>query len=388
MVYIHIPFCRSFCTYCGFYSEILRGNGCGSLENGFVEALLKEISGRADEINADLNTLYIGGGTPSVLPLTVFRRIIDALAEAGCRAPFDEFTVEVNPEDIVRRGEEYAEGLLSLGVDRISMGVQSFDDRVLRWMNRRHDAAKARRAWSILRSAGFKNISIDLIFGYDTACIPGMEKVDGEEFWKESLEQALDISGDGVLPSHISAYQLSTEPGSALEKLIARGKYIDAPEELCRRQYDLMCETFAKNGYHHYEVSNFALPGKEAVHNSAYWNYVPYVGLGPGAHSFSLTGGRAVRRWNNSDLAAYISDPLHTHGSEILDEEQVRIEKIMLALRTDKGIAGSFLRGDASSMAACHRLTDSGLLVPCGDDRLRIPENQFFISDNIISDLV
>ncbi|MGM9748874.1 MAG: coproporphyrinogen-III oxidase family protein [Candidatus Cryptobacteroides sp.] len=388
MVYIHIPFCRSFCTYCGFYSEILRRNDCGSLENSFVEALLSEIRGRADEISTELNTLYIGGGTPSVLPLTVFSLIVDALAEAGCRAPFDEFTVEVNPEDIVRGGEEYAEGLLSLGVDRISMGVQSFDDRVLRWMNRRHDAEKVRRAWSILRSAGFTNISIDLIFGYDTSCIPGMEKVDGEKFWKKSLEQALDISGDGILPSHISAYQLSTEPGSALEKLISRGKYIDAPEDLCRRQYDLMCETFAKNGYHHYEVSNFALPGKEAVHNSAYWSYVPYVGLGPGAHSFSLTGGRAVRRWNNADLGAYISDPLQSHGSESLDDGQVRIEKIMLALRTDKGIAGSFLRSDASSMAACRRMIDSGLLVPCGDDRLRIPENQFFISDNIISGLV
>ncbi|MGN1210648.1 MAG: coproporphyrinogen-III oxidase family protein [Candidatus Cryptobacteroides sp.] len=388
MVYIHIPFCRSFCTYCGFYSEILRRNGCESLGDGFVEALLAEIRGRADEIGTNPNTIYIGGGTPSVLPPTVYARVLDVLSEAGCRAPFDEFTVEVNPEDIVAGGEKYAEALLALGVNRISMGVQSFDDRVLRWMNRRHDAAKARQAWSILHKAGFRNISIDLIFGYDTASVPGMETVDATAFWRCSLEQALDISGDGSLPPHISAYQLSCEPGSALEKLIVRGRYQEASEEMCRTQYDIMCDVFRKAGYHHYEVSNFALEGMEAIHNSAYWSYVPYVGFGPGAHSFSMSGDRPVRRWNNPDLQEYIGNPVSSYGCETLDASQERMEKIMLALRTDKGIAEDYLLSDASCMSACRRMMDAGLLVPCGGGRLRIPENQFFISDSIISGLV
>lgn len=353
-----------------------------------MDALLAEIRGRAEEIGTNPNTLYIGGGTPSVLPPGVLARVLDVLAEVGCKEPFDEFTVEVNPEDIVAGGVEYAEGLLALGVNRISMGVQSFDDRVLRWMNRRHDAAKARQAWSILRKAGFGNVSIDLIFGYDTALIPGMETVDATAFWRRSLEQALDISGDGTLPSHISAYQLSCEPGSALEKLIARGKYREASEELCRNQYETMCDVLRDAGYHHYEVSNFALEGMEALHNSSYWSYVPYAGFGPGAHSFSMSGGRPVRRWNNPDLRAYLDNPLSSSGREILDASQERMEKIMLALRTDKGIAGDYLLGDASSMSACRRMMDAGLLVPCGEGRLRIPENQFFISDSIISGLV
>ena len=172
MIYVHIPFCRSFCTYCDFYSEVAAK--CRGAEDvlkqeamfgKFADALVLEMRHRADEISNEVNTLYIGGGTPSVLPLCVFERILQILKDVGHGGPYDEFTVEVNPEDIVEKGEEYVKGLLELGVNRISMGVQSFDDGILKFMNRRHDAQTARRAYAILENAGVMNISIDLIFG-------------------------------------------------------------------------------------------------------------------------------------------------------------------------------------------------------------------------------
>ena len=301
MIYLHIPFCESFCVYCGFFSVIPREN---CLE-AFADAVTAEIEARRDEIAATVavNTLYIGGGTPSVLPLDVLSRIVGALPEGaaspgrgvpakpvaarghmngwiaegetgrsaerrgfGGTAPsrdalWEEFTVEVNPEDIVTKGEEYASGLRELGVNRISMGIQSFDDGILRWMNRRHDAAAAEEAFRILRRAGFDNISVDLIFG--------LSKLD-EKTWTDTIDRTLALG-----PEHISAYQLSVEEDSVLEKLISKGKYTEAPDDLCRRQYDILCERLGAAGYRHYEISNFALPGREAIHNSAYWRRVP-----------------------------------------------------------------------------------------------------------------
>ena len=167
MIYIHIPFCRSFCTYCYFYSEI--ASRCCRDEQArferFASALSAEIASYAGVEAGSVNTLYIGGGTPSVLPLSVFERVVGALRDHGFGGPYDEFTVEVNPDDIVEKGEAYVEGLLRLGVNRISMGVQSFDDEILRWMNRRHDSAAAREAYAILERAGVPDISVDLIFG-------------------------------------------------------------------------------------------------------------------------------------------------------------------------------------------------------------------------------
>ena len=279
MIYVHVPFCRSFCTYCDFYSEVAakcRKNE-SELFDGFAQALYAEAKARGHEITDETNTLYIGGGTPSVLPLSVFKGLLDALSEAGHGGPYDEFTVEVNPEDIVEKGEAYVEGLLKLGVNRISMGVQSFDDGILKFMNRRHDADTARRAYAVLENAGVRNISIDLIFG-----LPQLS----DEQWADTLKKALEISPSGVLPQHISSYQLSVEPGSMLARMVEKGMWSEASDELCERQYSILCETLAQAGYHHYEISNFALPGHEAVHNSAYWRHVPYVGLGPGAHSY------------------------------------------------------------------------------------------------------
>ena len=379
MVYVHIPFCRSFCTYCGFYSEVAPKCRETQFEE-FASALVKEIEIRHQDIqgvfaSGDVNTLYIGGGTPSVLPLTVFEKLLAALV----RSKFDEFTVEVNPEDIVEKGQDYVEGLLELGVNRVSMGVQSFDDRLLKWMNRRHTSLQAVQAYRILESAGVDNISIDLIFG-----LPQLT----DELWDDTLEKALAISSSGNLPKHISAYQLSVEEGSMLEKMISKGMCAEAPEEECRRQYEKLCRVLQQAGYEHYEISNFAMPGYQAKHNSAYWKHVPYVGLGPGAHSF-LDG---KRLWNADDLSAYLKagsngDFSEIRGSETLDQEQKKIEKIMLGLRTAAGVEEEFLRDSCTGAVLAEALAN-GNLEALGNGMVRIPEDRFFISDNIISSII
>lgn len=437
MIYVHIPFCKSFCTYCGFYSET------SACYDRYVEALLGEIDSRKSEFDAtmDVNTLYIGGGTPSVMPLPLLCRVVEALKDESGSRNFDEFTVELNPEDVIQRGEAYAEALLGMGVTRASMGVQSFDDVVLRWMNRRHDAETAVRAYRILEKSGFRNISIDLIFGlpelgpdsqtrhsdsflghsdsqpkhsdFLSGRFSGHRGKDGyvpfldERLWRETILRALDISASGMLPSHISAYQLSVEPDSALDGMIADGRCRETSEESCARQYEILCEELSAAGYHHYEISNFALPGMEARHNSAYWRHVPYVGLGPGAHSLSiLPDGHRCRSWNSPDLKLYLETfaPLGQRdtgcsGQETLSPVQLGIENVMLGLRTSLGCPLPELVS-ACDRARLDSAISSGHLVPVpGSSELsgledgtaqyyRIPEKYFFISDGIISELL
>ena len=393
MIYVHIPFCRSFCTYCDFYSEV--AVKCRKAEDAikqeslfgaFAEALAKETVSRADEISDEVNTLYIGGGTPSVLPLSAFNSLLEALRSVGHSGRFDEFTVEVNPEDVVEKGPGYIEGLMKLGVNRISMGVQSFDNEILRFMNRRHDADTAVSAYAILEQAGVKNISIDLIFG-----LPQLSS----QRWRETVDKALHISSQGNLPGHISSYQLSVEPGSMLAKLVERGQWSEAEDGLCHEQYSILCEMLSTAGYHHYEISNFALPGYEAKHNSAYWRHVPYVGLGPGAHSMliipqSPSATAFKRMWNREDLTVYIQDPMSVQDGEDLTAEQVVLEKIMLGLRTSDGVAENYLRANCDVAELAKALREGNLepVTVAGHCNLRIPENRFFVSDAIISALV
>lgn len=387
MIYLHVPFCGSFCTYCDFYSEICRSR---QAFNEYADAVIAEIRDRRKELEMNMsaqdavNTLYIGGGTPSVLPLDVLSRIVGAVSQterlslvtepAEVTTPtelFDEFTVEVNPEDIVEKGREYVRGLLALGVNRISMGIQSFNDDILRWMNRRHDAGNAVKAFHILRESGVRNISIDLIFGISQLT---------DETWKDTIEKALELS-----PEHISAYQLSIEEGSALAKMVADGRYVEASEEQCRRQYDILCRCLGRSGYHHYEISNFAKPGFEAVHNSAYWRRAPYIGLGPGAHS--LTGN--VRSWNSQELPHRSPDgssATYSRTSETLSPEDIRVERIMLSLRTDKGLKAAELYSLADR-AVINSLLSEGALEKQGAS-IRIPESRLFTSDEILRELI
>lgn len=406
MIYLHVPFCGSFCTYCDFYSEICRSR---QAFNEYADAVIAEIRDRRKELEMNMsaqdavNTLYIGGGTPSVLPLDVLSRIVGAVTEpVEVTTPtelFDEFTVEVNPEDIVEKGREYVRGLLALGVNRISMGIQSFNDDILRWMNRRHDAGNAVKAFHILRESGVRNISIDLIFGISQLT---------DETWKDTIEKALELA-----PEHISAYQLSIEEGSALAKMVADGRYVEASEEQCRRQYDILCRCLGRSGYHHYEISNFAKPGFEAVHNSAYWCRAPYIGLGPGAHS--LTGN--VRSWNSQELPHRQQDETsscnpdrisscnpdstscqtssrnpsgklatYSRNFETLSPEDIRVERIMLSLRTDKGLEAAELYSLADR-AVINSLLSEGALEKQGGS-IRIPEDHLFTSDEIIRELI
>ena len=415
MIYLHVPFCGSFCTYCDFYSEICRSR---QAFNEYADAVIAEIRDRRKELEMNMsaqdavNTLYIGGGTPSVLPLDVLSRIVGAVSQTEqlslvtepveVTTPtelFDEFTVEVNPEDIVEKGREYVRGLLALGVNRISMGIQSFNDDILRWMNRRHDAGNAVKAFHILRESGVRNISIDLIFGISQLT---------DETWKDTIEKALELS-----PEHISAYQLSIEEGSALAKMVADGRYVEASEEQCRRQYDILCRCLGRSGYHHYEISNFTKPGFEAVHNSAYWRRAPYIGLGPGAHS--LTGN--VRSWNSQELPHRQQDETsscnpdrisscnpdstscqtssrnpsgklatYSRNFETLSPEDIRVERIMLSLRTDKGLEAAELYSLAGRTVINSLLSEGALEKQGGS--IRIPEDHLFTSDEIIRELI
>ena len=426
MIYLHVPFCRSFCTYCDFYSEIACRDRDAQQFQAYADAVCAEAQRRRGEIDAtrSLNTLYIGGGTPSVLPLSLLRQMAAQLITGGvppeppaslrcgnalpgqpaARLPeqtaFTEFTIEVNPEDIVEKGPDYVRGLLSLGVNRISMGVQSLDDGILRWMNRRHDADRARQAFRILREAGVKNISVDLIFGLSQL---------SEAVFSATLDEIVRWR-----PEHVSAYQLSIEDGSALGEMVRTGRYTEASQEQCAAQYRLLCDTLRDAGYVHYEISNWALPGREAVHNSAYWSRHPYVGLGPGAHSFDGT----VRSWNAESLppaqAATAaenrshprlrkregpasegsgrgpaqqdvfrgSSPLRG-GKEVLSEKEAKEEKVFLGLRTARGVTEDLLPKEK----AAGMLSD-GRLARTAEGRLRIPEDRWFVSDDIIADLL
>lgn len=412
-IYIHIPFCASFCRYCSFYSERCRDT---RLMARYVDALLEEIRAVRLQVH-DLDpqeqnrpetrlqvqpldpwahpTLYIGGGTPSLLPPEQLARIVTAVRQDLLPAAtqnghnttslcagndvFGEFTLEANPDDIT---PEILAAWKRLGVNRLSLGVQSFDDAMLRWMGRRHNAAKAENAVRMAREAGFDNISLDLIFGY-----VGLT----DDIWLDTLDHALALA-----PEHLSCYQMSVEEGSALGEEAAAGAYAPPAQETCARQYALLRQRVAAAGFHHYEISNFARPGYESRHNSAYWRREPYLGFGPGAHSYD---GDRLRRWNNPDLDAYLAaftpaatdtDRRAVMGSETLSDKDLWNERVMLALRTAAGLDLATLAPEhrTAIAPAVERLLAEGLLERLPQRTLvRIPAERFFISDSIISDL-
>ena len=395
MIYIHFPFCRSFCTYCDFYSV----REMGKMEQ-YKNALLREIDARRAFLMscAEPATLYVGGGTPSLCPVEWLSEVVSVLRAAV--GGLEELTVEVNPDDVTR---EYVLGLRGLGVNRVSMGVQSFSDTSLMWMARRHSANRAREAYKVLREAGFDNVSLDLIFGYDPVRW-GSSPTSADvlmRFWREDLEEVLRLR-----PEHISAYQMSVEDGSVLGEKALAGQYHEPADEICAAQYALLQNSLSDAGYEQYEVSNFALPGYQAVHNSGYWERLPYIGLGPGAHSFD---GNRRRSWNAPDVETYVrywlsdvqqeveghgyaggagdcvSGGIHAvSGCETLTDEDVLVEKIMLGLRRTSGL----LLSDVPELShdTVGRLVSSGSLIE-DDGRIRIPPSNLFISDTIIRSL-
>ncbi|MCF0177955.1 MAG: radical SAM family heme chaperone HemW [Bacteroidales bacterium] len=377
-IYIHIPFCASFCTYCGFYSELLNnGNlhtraGKGISVSHFTDALEREMALRQAEWQTHWQaprTLYVGGGTPSLLEAGDIEQIVRHLEKYFDLSSLEEFTVEVNPDDMSGHdGALLAEACRAVGVNRISMGVQAFQDRHLRWMNRRHSAAQIYEAYNMLRQKGFDNLSIDLIFGYAPLL---------EDEWAESLTKAIELS-----PEHISAYQMSIDKESALCRMVSDGKYIEPEDEICAAQYAMLQKRLADNGYMQYEISNFCQPGRHSRHNSAYWNRTPYLGFGPAAHSFD---GDRLRKWNIDDLEQWAAALMQNDGNkpfwqqEKLTDNDIYNEELMLSLRTEKGVRASLLQG------AEHK---ERLKYNPATERYYIAPSDYFIADDIISDFI
>lgn len=368
-LYVHIPFCSSFCIYCDFYSEV-----APERVDAYLEALSREAASRKNELSVPPTTLYVGGGTPSLLSDAQFGRLCEALRSAFDLSSVEEFTVEANPDDIT---PEKLALWSSCGVNRLSIGVQSFCDAHLKWMRRRHDSAAAARAFRMAREAGFRNISLDLIFGY-----AGLSMRE----WEASVEKALSLG-----PEHISCYQMMLEEGTPLTLLAEAGKYSEPPQEECAAQYALLQRRLAEAGYVQYEISNFALPGFESRHNSSYWRREPYLGLGPAAHSFD---GASRRSWNDPDLDAWLtawnpaSESRRAGSFEILSDKDIFNETVMLSLRTARGLDFAELNPAllAEARPAFEAAIASGNLIPTPEGRLRIPSDRFFISDFAITE--
>lgn len=315
-LYIHIPFCSSKCVYCGFYSVPNTNH-----KEQYINALEKEISLRRDYFRGGgLRTIYFGGGTPSKLEIADLGRILEKISENFDSANVKELTLEGNPEQLTA---DYCRDLRALGVNRLSIGVQSFQDPVLRFMGRRHTAEEAVKAIKNAVAAGFDNISIDLIYGVSER---------GNEQWREDLQTAFRMP-----IKHLSCYALTPEENSILYKQILNRRHAPVDEDLASDQYDILQEMIPHSTLRQYEVSNFAVPGFESKHNYGYWHHTPYLGLGPSAHSFD----GHTRHWNPSNLEQYIQNMEEgkgCEGSETLTLEDHYNEKLLLGLRTTEGV--------------------------------------------------
>ncbi len=373
-IYLHIPFCEQFCIYCDFYSVKQRGK-----LPLFVQALKSEIINRSQDFKKrgyTVETIYFGGGTPSLLSSDQLSDILQIIKEHYPVKGGDEVevTLEANPDDI---DKEFCRDLIKSGFNRISIGVQSFVESHLKWMNRRHTALQATESYYIAREAGFSNISIDLIFGF--------ELLSNRE-WLFNINKAIELK-----PEHISSYQLSIEKGTKLNSLYNSGIYSPTDQNDSYRQYSQLQHLLGNNGYRQYEVSSFCKTGKESRHNSSYWDFTPYFGFGPSAHSF--TGDR--RFWNRKGIAAYIKSIESGevfYCSEQIGEKERFNEFVMLSLRTVKGINKTELEASFSKVFQNHLLlqsqifVDKGVLIDEGN-ALRIPPNHLFVSDGIIREL-
>ena len=359
-IYIHIPFCKSRCKYCDFFSTT-------HLEKQaqYVEALIAEWHIRQHESSEPIHTIYIGGGTPSTMDGAALYRVVQSCLElCSTQDGAVECTLEANPGDIT---PAKAQAWHEMGINRLSIGIQSFDDGLLQLIGRRHNAEQARQAVAIAQAAGFDNISIDLMYALPSQTM---------EQWKKDVAEALQL---GV--QHISSYGLIYEEGTVLTTLLEHGVIDAVDEDTEMEMYDYLVERLVANGYEHYEVSNFALPGRHSKHNSNYWNDTPYIGLGAGAHSYDGT----IRSWNISNLDQYIAQAL-AHDlqpeKEVLSKENRKTERVMLGLRTNQGIAISDI--DRSKVQP---YIQEGLLKE-KDNRIVATTKGFHILNRIIEDLI
>ena len=322
-IYIHIPFCKSRCIYCDFYSttrlqdrqEYVR---CIEQETALrAPAFAQQMANKGDI----LKTVYFGGGTPSMLYERHIDDILYSIRSSFCHTQIQEITLEANPGDL---SEDKLRGLREAGINRLSLGVQSFQDTLLHRLSRRHNGEEAIAAVKTARRAGFENISIDLMYGLPQQTM---------DQWIADVEQAIQLDVE-----HISAYCLTYEEGTPLYRLLQKGEVNELDEELCNRMQDYLEEELEKNGIKRYEISNYAKDGYQSKHNGSYWTGAPYLGLGAGAHSYD---GAYLRQWNPDDIGAYMATiqngqlPLE---EEVLSEVDRYNEAVMLGLRTREGI--------------------------------------------------
>ncbi len=315
-IYIHIPFCKKRCTYCDFYTEV-----APVFIPALIDAIVTELKLRKDYLlNSPIETIYFGGGTPSILNKEQFSIIFEAIYNLFTVSDNAEITFEANPDDLT---PEFLDSIHLLPFNRISIGIQSFDDTDLMRINRRHTSKQAIEAVRNAQKAGFKNISIDLIYGLPFQTM---------ESWERQLDMALDLH-----IQHLSAYGLTYEEGTALWKQREKGKIEQVDDPTMNRMYQLLLEKVKDKGFEAYEISNFALPGYRSRHNSSYWKQKPYLGAGPSAHSYDLSS----RQWNVSSIKEYIK-AINEHSPfferEVLTLNDRYNDFVMVSLRTSDGL--------------------------------------------------
>ncbi len=399
-IYVHVPFCRSRCAYCDFFSTIRE-----EMAASYVEALCREITARRYELShAHVRTIYFGGGTPSLLSPALLRQVLETIYEHYDVDADAEVTLEMNPDDwpftvspckgedvSAARDDSDLTALLHKGTagkgrfNRVSLGIQSFDDALLRLVRRRHDAATAIQVVRALQHEGIDNISIDLIYG-----LPGQTMAQ----WEHDLDTTFSL---GV--QHLSAYALSYESGTLLTRWRDEGLIREVTDEQSVKMYERLCQRAREAGFEHYEISNFARPSFHSRHNSSYWTGAPYLGFGPGAHSYD---GLRTRRANRPSLDDYLRGPI-PYDLEVLTDDELYDEAIMCGLRTSRGIAlhdiehrfGPDRLLDLMHMAEPH-LAAGRLILDCASpsassssaSHLRLAESAIMISDDIMSDLM
>ena len=390
-IYLHIPFCTSRCVYCDFYSTQYQDK-----KKDYVNALVRELRLRADYLRrggerTTIQTIYLGGGTPSTLETSMLETIFNALYSTYDIAPQAEITLEANPDDLTPRK---IHELHSLPVNRLSIGIQTFDSDRLRLLRRRHNGTQAFRAVRDSQEAGYDNISIDLIYG-----LPGQTL----DTWAADLQTAVELQ-----VQHISAYSLIYEKGTPLWDMRDRHQVEEADEELSLKMFNLLIDTLTDNGFEHYEISNFARPGFRSRHNSSYWQGIPYLGCGPSAHSYDGKD----RQWNNPDLIAYInqigkcSRPEDFDNAPWIVKEKLNLYEryndfIITALRTTDGVDLNQMKTDFGQRLHDYCLQTAAPYLQNGllertynekeqapKDLLRLTRRGLFLSDGIMSDLL
>ena len=365
-LYIHIPFCKSRCIYCGFFSTTML-----DLRQQYVDALCQEMKMRCQGAE-NISTIYLGGGTPSQLTTDQLRQILHRAYIYNKVEKDAEVTIEVNPDDVTER---FANDLTQLPVNRISMGVQTFDDKRLRFLHRRHTAEQVTTAVDRLRAAGIKNISIDLMYGF-----PGETIADCEA----DIAKALSLQVE-----HISTYCLMIEEDTQLQQMLQQGNITETEEELERQMYETIINRLEDGGYEQYELSNFARPGFHSRHNSSYWDGTPYIGIGAAAHSYDIES----RSWNIADIKQYIQGMANSqriYEEERLDSDTRYNDAITVALRTSRGLDLKALspKHRTYCLENAQRYLDDGLLERTQDNHLRLTRRGLFVSDMIMSNLI